>query len=112
MIHLPTVKQLQYLTALYEHRHFGKAADACFVTQSTLSAGLRELESALDVVLVERTKRVVRFTPLGERIARKGYRVLPSRPFSCPGRCRVWVRTIPGCVSICARKCRARSWTG
>lgn len=76
MIHLPTVKQLQYLTALYEHRHFGKAADACFVTQSTLSAGLRELESALDVVLVERTKRVVRFTPLGERIARKGYRVL------------------------------------
>lgn len=76
MIHLPTVKQLQYLTALYEHRHFGKAADACFVTQSTLSAGLRELELALDVVLVERTKRVVRFTPLGERIARKGYRVL------------------------------------
>jgi LysR family transcriptional regulator, hydrogen peroxide-inducible genes activator len=76
MIILPTIKQLQYLTALYEHGHFGKAADACFVTQSTLSAGLRELETALDAVLVERTKRVVRFTPLGEKIVRKAYTVL------------------------------------
>lgn len=73
---LPTIKQLQYLVALYEHGHFGKAAEACFVTQSTLSAGLRELENALDVALVERTKRVVRFTPLGEKITRKAYAVL------------------------------------
>ncbi|MEX6723344.1 hydrogen peroxide-inducible genes activator [Parapedomonas caeni] len=73
---LPTIKQLQYLTALFEHGHFGKAAEACFVTQSTLSAGLRELETALDAALVERTKRVVRFTPLGEKIARKAYLVL------------------------------------
>ena len=43
--YLPTLKQLQYLVALQEHGHFGKAAEACFVTQSTLSAGLRELES-------------------------------------------------------------------
>lgn len=73
---LPTIKQLQYLTTLYEHGHFGRAADACFVTQSTLSAGLRELELALDATLVERTKRVVRFTPLGEKVARKAYNVL------------------------------------
>jgi LysR family transcriptional regulator, hydrogen peroxide-inducible genes activator len=73
---LPTLKQLQYLTALHEHGHFGRAADACFVTQSTLSAGLRELETLLDLILVERTKRVVRFTPQGERIARKAYVVL------------------------------------
>jgi LysR family transcriptional regulator, hydrogen peroxide-inducible genes activator len=73
---LPTLKQLQYLTALFEQGHFGKAADACFVTQSTLSAGLRDLEIALDVMLVERTKRVVRFTPTGEKIARKAYDVL------------------------------------
>ena len=73
---LPTVKQLQYLTALFEHGHFSKAADACFVTQSTLSAGLRELESGLGVTLVERTKRVVRFTPLGEQVVRKAYHVL------------------------------------
>ena len=44
--HLPTVKQLQYLVALRQHGHFGRAAEACFVTQSTLSAGLRELENA------------------------------------------------------------------
>lgn len=75
-VHLPTLKQLQYLVALREHGHFGKAADACFVTQSTLSAGLRELETVLGVVLVERTRRMVRFTALGERIAEKAVRVL------------------------------------
>src|SRR5690349_3937515 len=75
-VHLPTLKQLQYLAALHDHGHFGRAADACFVTQSTLSAGLRELESLIGVTLVERTRRVVRFTPLGERIAAKGRRVL------------------------------------
>jgi LysR family transcriptional regulator, hydrogen peroxide-inducible genes activator len=76
IVHLPTVKQLQYLIALRRFGHFGKAADACFVTQSTLSAGLRELETLLGVTLVERTRRVVRFTPLGEKIADKAVKVL------------------------------------
>src|SRR5437763_8348126 len=76
IVHLPTIKQLQYLVALRRHGHFGRAADACFVTQSTLSAGLRELESLLGVTLVERTRRVVRFTPLGEKIADKAVKVL------------------------------------
>ena len=76
IVHLPTIKQLQYLVALRQHGHFGKAAEACFVTQSTLSAGLRELENLLGVVLVERTRRVVRFTPLGAKIAEKALRVL------------------------------------
>jgi LysR family hydrogen peroxide-inducible transcriptional activator len=75
-VHLPTIKQLQYLVALREHGHFGRAAEACFVTQSTLSAGLRELETSLGVILVERTRRVVRFTALGEKIADKAVRVL------------------------------------
>ena len=75
-IYLPTLKQLQYLVALQEHGHFGNAADACFVTQSTLSAGLRELESLLGLTLVERTRRVVRFTPVGDRIAVQARRVL------------------------------------
>lgn len=75
-VHPPTIKQLQYLVALREHGHFGKAAEACFVTQSTLSAGLRELESLLGVVLVERTRRMVRFTALGEKVADKAVRVL------------------------------------
>ena len=74
--YLPTIKQLQYLVVLQEHGHFGKAAEACFVTQSTLSAGLRELESLIGVTLVERNRRVVGFTPLGERIADKARRVL------------------------------------
>ena len=75
-VHLPTLKQLQYLVALQAHGHFGRAAQACFVTQSTLSAGLRELEALLGVTLVERTRRVVRFTPLGQRVALKAQRVL------------------------------------
>src|SRR5690242_19856427 len=75
-VHLPTIKQLQYLVALRRHGHFGKAAEACFVTQSTLSAGLRELEALLGVTLVERTRRLVRFTALGEKIAEKAVRVL------------------------------------
>jgi LysR family transcriptional regulator, hydrogen peroxide-inducible genes activator len=75
-VHLPSNKQLQYLVALRRHGHFGKAAEACFVTQSTLSAGLRDLETLLGVVLVERTRRIVRFTALGEKIADKAVRVL------------------------------------
>ncbi|TFI57008.1 hydrogen peroxide-inducible genes activator [Sphingomonas parva] len=74
--YLPTLKQLQYLVALKDQGHFGRAADACFVTQSTLSAGVRELETLIGVTLVERTRRVVRFTPLGDRIAEKARRVL------------------------------------
>lgn len=74
--HLPTLKQLQYLVALEEEAHFGRAAEACFVTQSTLSGGIRELENLIGVVLVERTKRVVRFTPLGARVAAKARRIL------------------------------------
>jgi LysR family hydrogen peroxide-inducible transcriptional activator len=74
--YLPTLKQLQYLVALRDQGHFGRAAAACFVTQSTLSAGIRELETLIGVTLVERTRRVVRFTPLGERIADKARRVI------------------------------------
>ncbi|KPF72478.1 LysR family transcriptional regulator [alpha proteobacterium AAP81b] len=76
MAFLPTLKQLQYLTALHTHGHFGRAADACFVTQSTLSAGLRELETLLEAHLVERNRRVVRFSPLGELVVAKAYDVL------------------------------------
>ncbi|MBN8815206.1 MAG: hydrogen peroxide-inducible genes activator [Sphingomonas sp.] len=74
--YLPTLKQLHYLVALKDHGHFGRAAEACFVTQSTLSAGIRELETLIGVTLVERTRRVVRFTPLGDRIVDKARRVI------------------------------------
>jgi LysR family hydrogen peroxide-inducible transcriptional activator len=74
--YLPTLKQMQYLVALKDSGHFGRAADACFVTQSTLSAGIRELETLIGITLVERTRRVVRFTPLGAQIAAKARKVL------------------------------------
>ena len=74
--YLPTLKQLQYLVALRDAGHFGRAAESCYVTQSTLSAGIRELETLIGVTLVERTRRVVRFTPLGEAIVDKARRVL------------------------------------
>ncbi len=66
MTALPTPQQLRYLLALAEHAHFGRAADACAVTQSTLSAGILALERQLDAALLDRggTKRVV-FTALG-----------------------------------------------
>ena len=75
-VHQPTLKQLQYLVALHEHGHFGRAAEASYVSQSTLSAGLRDLEALLDVALVERTKRAVRFTPLGDAVVARAHRVL------------------------------------
>lgn len=62
---LPSIRQLRHLVALADHRHFGRAAEACFVTQSTLSASLKELETRLGVILVERTRRSVMLTPPG-----------------------------------------------
>ncbi len=63
---LPTLRQLAYLVALSERLNFRLAAEAQFVTQSTLSAGIKELETLLGVQLVERDKRHVRLTAVGE----------------------------------------------
>jgi LysR family transcriptional regulator, hydrogen peroxide-inducible genes activator len=73
---LPSPRQLQYLIALSEIGHFGRAAARCLVTQSTLSAGLKELEAILGVTLVERSQRRVVMTPLGRTIAARGREVL------------------------------------
>lgn len=76
MINLPSLKQLRYLVTLSETKHFGKAAEACFVTQSTLSAGIQELETQLDAALVDRTRRKVVLTPLGQVMAARAREVL------------------------------------
>lgn len=76
MIALPSPRQLQYLVMLSETGHFGRAAERCNVTQSTLSAGLKELEAVLGVTLVERTKRRVVVTPLGRTIAARAREIL------------------------------------
>jgi len=62
---LPSLRQLRYLVTLSETLNFRRAAEHLFVTQSTLSAGIKELENVLGVMLVERDKRNVRFTPMG-----------------------------------------------
>ncbi len=76
MTQLPTLKQLRYLVALAEHHHFGRAAEACFVTQSTLSAGLQELETLLGTALVDRGKRTIIFTPVGEAVLHRARKLL------------------------------------
>ncbi len=73
---LPTLKQLRHLVALADNRHFGKAAKACFVTQSTLSASLKGLEDVLQAPLVDRTNRRVAFTPLGKATVERARRLL------------------------------------
>ena len=75
-MYLPTIKQLQYLLAVVELRHFGHAAERCFVTQSTLSSAIQELEASLGVQLLERTKRKVLPTPLGLAVAEKAREVI------------------------------------
>ena len=69
MKHLPTVKQLRYFVALEEHKHFGRAAEACFVTQSAFSIAIQELEGLLNVSLVDRTNRSVTITTVGTQVA-------------------------------------------
>lgn len=75
-MHLPPIRQLQYLVALQKTMHFGRAATLEHVSQSTLSSGIKELESFLGVTLVERTNKSVSFTALGAQIADKARYVL------------------------------------
>ena len=76
MKRLPTMKQLQYLVALADTRHFGRAAERCHITQSTLSAGIRDLESVLGTAVAERSKRHVVITRVGARIAERAKALL------------------------------------
>ena len=75
-MNLPTLRQLQYLTAVVELKHFGHAAERCFVTQSTLSAGIQDLENLLSVTLLERTNRKVLPTAIGLEIAQQAQIIL------------------------------------
>jgi LysR family transcriptional regulator, hydrogen peroxide-inducible genes activator len=76
MVSLPTFRQLEHLVLLADHGHFGRAAKACHVTQSTLSASIKELETVLQASLVDRTKRRVVLTPLGLEIVERARRIL------------------------------------
>ena len=76
IIRLPTLRQLSHLAALAETLHFGRAAAQSHVTQSTLSASIKELEDTLQASLVDRTKRKVILTPLGTEVAERARRLL------------------------------------
>jgi LysR family hydrogen peroxide-inducible transcriptional activator len=79
MTFLPSPQQLRYLVALAERRHFGRAAEACAVTQSTLSAGLLALERQLDCSILDRAAgRHVVFTPLGLELVERARSALSS----------------------------------
>ncbi len=77
MKNLPTIRQLQYLLALFDHKNFQKAANFCGVSQSTLSSGIADIEITLQSPLVDRShKRRVAFTPLGENIVRDAKNII------------------------------------
>ncbi|MCH9696433.1 MAG: hydrogen peroxide-inducible genes activator [Gammaproteobacteria bacterium] len=73
---LPTLKQLKYFQKLCEEQHFGRAAEACFVSQSAFSNAIRELEANLDAELVDRTNRNVTITAKGQDVATQARLVL------------------------------------
>ncbi len=66
---LPTTRQLRYFVTLTENEHFGKAAEACYVSQSAFSSAIRELENTLGTQLVDRTNRQVTITQVGQEVA-------------------------------------------
>ena len=76
MKRLPTMKQLQYLVALADTQHFGRAAQRCYIAQSTLSAGIRDLESVLGIAIAERSNRHVLITRVGLQIAERARALL------------------------------------
>jgi LysR family hydrogen peroxide-inducible transcriptional activator len=71
-----TLTELKYIVAVARERHFGKAAEACHVSQPTLSVAVKKLEEELDVKLFERSANEVTVTPLGEEIVRQAQSVL------------------------------------
>lgn len=71
-----TLTELKYIVAVARERHFGRAAEACFVSQPTLSVAIRKLEDDLGVVLFERGGTEVGITPIGSRIVAQAQRVL------------------------------------
>ncbi len=71
-----TLTELRYIVAVARERHFGRAAEACFVAQPTLSVAVKKLEEELDVKIFERGNAEVSVTPLGDEIVRQAQAVL------------------------------------
>ena len=73
---LPNLKHLQYFISLYEHQHFNRAAQACFVSQSTLSSAIVKLEEQLGCQLIERDHKAFIFTPQGEEVVKMARKLI------------------------------------
>ncbi|MFK4753016.1 MULTISPECIES: hydrogen peroxide-inducible genes activator [Oceanospirillaceae] len=71
-----TLTELKYIVTLAQEKHFGRAAEKCFVSQPTLSVAIKKLEGELDIAIFERSKSAVSITPIGERIVAQAQRVL------------------------------------
>lgn len=71
-----TLTELKYIVAVAREKHFGRAAEACFVSQPTLSVAIKKLEDELEIKLFERSANEVAVTPLGEEIVRQAQSVL------------------------------------
>jgi LysR family hydrogen peroxide-inducible transcriptional activator len=118
---LPTLRQLSYLVELSQRLSFRAAAEAQFVTQSTLSAGIKQLETLLGVQLVERDTRRVRLTAVGEDAVARARELLAAatdlaeaarsatRPLSGPCASAPSPRSRPICSQACFRRCGART---
>lgn len=76
MNNLPSIKQLQYLLAVHQQQHFGRAAQACFIGQSTLSSAIQNLEENLGCQLIERENRSLMFTPIGEEVVQRAKKII------------------------------------
>jgi LysR family transcriptional regulator, hydrogen peroxide-inducible genes activator len=120
MTALPTAKQLRYLVVLSEQLNFTRAAAACHITQSTLSAALRELEDLLDVRLVERDRQNVMMTPTGLEVVNRARVILAAtqdlvqtavgnrKPLTSSVRLGVIPTIAPFLLPRCLQKLRAR----
>ncbi len=73
-----TLSELKYIVALAQTRHFGKAAEQCFISQPTLSVAIKKLESELGIGLFERSKSGVTITPLGKDIVQQAQQILEN----------------------------------
>ncbi|WMN58349.1 hydrogen peroxide-inducible genes activator [Pseudoalteromonas xiamenensis] len=110
MTNLPSIKQLQYLIAVHQYQHFGKAATACFIGQSTLSSAIQNLEEILGCQLIERENRSLMFTDIGEEVVERARKIIDdtmsikelTRSFKHPLSGKLTLGVIPTIASFIA----------
>ncbi|MEY4482133.1 MAG: hypothetical protein RIQ84_1295 [Pseudomonadota bacterium] len=78
MAALPSIRQLRYLVAIGKYLNFTRAAEHCYINQSTLSAGLKELEETLGAQLIERDRKNVSVTPMGQEVIQRAKKLLAA----------------------------------